>query len=98
MKQIQPELYENLKQSSLLIFKGDLNYRKLLGDFNWNFSESFKKCLRGFQPTNLCTLRTIKGDLICGLQPGLSDKLFEENAEWMFTGEYAVIKYNEMET
>eukprot|EP00124_Ichthyophonus_hoferi_P002032 Ihof_evm4s125 gene=Ihof_evmTU4s125 len=32
MKDQSPSLYEDLQASDLLIFKGDLNYRKLLGD------------------------------------------------------------------
>uniref|UniRef100_A0A1I8MGX9 Sugar phosphate phosphatase n=1 Tax=Musca domestica TaxID=7370 RepID=A0A1I8MGX9_MUSDO len=98
MSEINPKLYKDLSTSSLLVFKGDLNYRKLLGDFNWNFSDDFRKCLRGFNPTRLCTLRTIKGDLLCGLKPesvkcpDLARQLSEGKNDWMFTGNYAVIQ------
>lgn len=47
MKEIDGSLYDNLSQSDLLIFKGDLNYRKLLGDFNWPFDSTFESVLRG---------------------------------------------------
>ncbi|XP_061401603.1 damage-control phosphatase ARMT1-like [Musca vetustissima] len=99
MIDINAKFYKQLSSSSLLIFKGDLNYRKLLGDFNWNFSEEFRKCLRGFHPTNLCTLRTIKGDLLCGLKsdsvkcPDLAEQLRFRKHDWMFTGNYAVVQF-----
>lgn len=92
MPDINPALYKTLEQSALLIFKGDLNYRKLLGDFNWDFCEKFETCLRGFLPTNLCTLRTVKGDLICNLKPGQAEELSRQYSDWMFTGEYGLIQ------
>ncbi|EDW61090.1 damage-control phosphatase ARMT1 [Drosophila virilis] len=92
MAEVQPALYERLSQAQLVIFKGDLNYRKLLGDFSWNHTESFETCLRGFKPSNVCSLRTIKADLVCGLPPGISEQLFAKNKEWMLTGEYGTIQ------
>lgn len=47
MQQVNRELYAKLSEADLLIFKGDLNYRKLLGDFNWPFDADFKTVLRG---------------------------------------------------
>ncbi|XP_067626957.1 damage-control phosphatase ARMT1-like isoform X2 [Eurosta solidaginis] len=48
MCDINPDLYARLSEARLLIFKGDLNYRKLIGDFSWNFTESFITCLREY--------------------------------------------------
>ncbi|XP_013118238.1 damage-control phosphatase ARMT1 [Stomoxys calcitrans] len=93
MQEVSPSLYAQLCSSSLIIFKGDLNYRKLLGDFNWETTNDFSSCLRGFQPSNLCALRTIKGPVICGLKSGQAEQLFLKKMDWMFTGDYAVIQF-----
>ncbi|XP_037953094.1 damage-control phosphatase ARMT1-like [Teleopsis dalmanni] len=93
MSEVRPDLYKKLSESRLVIFKGDLNYRKLIGDYNWDKTESFVKCLRGFQPTNICSLRTVKADLICGLRPGVAEELFKIKPDWMTTGDYGVIQF-----
>lgn len=92
MKDRDSALFNSLSQSQLIIFKGDLNYRKLLGDINWDHSEKFEIALRAFRPTNILTLRTIKCDLICGLPPGKTKELTEKDPIWMRTGEYGLIK------
>ncbi|XP_011184628.1 damage-control phosphatase ARMT1-like isoform X2 [Zeugodacus cucurbitae] len=93
MSEIDPDLYKRLSTSHLIIFKGDLNYRKLISDFSWDFTESFETCIRGFRPTNICSLRTVKADLICGLLEGQSDILEKESKDWMITGEYGTIQF-----
>jgi len=40
-----PELYEDLKESELVIFKGDLNYRKLTGDVSYLKVLDYKETL-----------------------------------------------------
>ncbi|KAH8308870.1 hypothetical protein KR059_002564 [Drosophila kikkawai] len=92
MKQVQPCLYVYLSEASLLIFKGDLNYRKLLGDVNYCSTDRFENCLRGFQPTSVCALRAIKTDLYCGLSVCQVEWLNEDEPNWMVTGEKAVIQ------
>lgn len=47
MPLLDPDLFNFLSEARLVIFKGDLNYRKLLGDFNWNPTDEFQKTLRG---------------------------------------------------
>lgn len=98
MKEIAPELYNDFKTNSSLVFlKGDLNYRKLIGDLNWPHDTSLGIAVRDFKPTNLCAVRTLKADLVANLD--FSDekvrKIKDEHGEskaWMNTGEYGVIQ------
>ena len=92
MKTVAPDLYSLLSESFLIIFKGDLNYRKLLADRNWMYTQDFSIALGGFQPTNVCALRTLKADLVTGLPPGVAEKAAQENKDWMITGQYAVLQ------
>ncbi|XP_050431855.1 damage-control phosphatase ARMT1-like [Adelges cooleyi] len=87
------DLYTNLADSQLLIFKGDLNYRKLIGDINWIPTTDFKQALCGFLPTAVVALRTLKCDCISGLPLDYETKIeqVDEN-NWLTTGKYGVIQ------
>lgn len=94
MEKVSPNLYRSIAESHLCVIKGDLNYRKLLSDINWDPTTAFRVSLSGFEPTNLCALRTVKADLISGLEPGQAEALFDaEGAKWMATGKYGVIQF-----
>uniref|UniRef100_A0A6B2EKQ7 Sugar phosphate phosphatase n=1 Tax=Phlebotomus kandelakii TaxID=1109342 RepID=A0A6B2EKQ7_9DIPT len=93
MEKVKPQVFQTLQQAHLVIFKGDLNYRKLLGDINWDTTTSFVEALRGFRPTNLCSLRTVKADLVAGLEPGRAEGLTAKDPKWMETGDYGVIQF-----
>lgn len=94
MEKVSPDLYRSIAEAHLAIFKGDLNYRKLLADINWDPTTDFRTSLSGFEPTNLCALRTVKADLISGLQPGVAEELDEkEGKKWMASGKYGVIQF-----
>ncbi|CAD5231754.1 unnamed protein product [Bursaphelenchus xylophilus] len=95
MKRISPQLYDTLSKSKLLIFKGDLNYRKLVGDRHWDPTTAFKETLRGFEPTNLVSLRTLKAETVCGLTSETLEKVkrkFGEDTTWMVNSDYAVVQ------
>lgn len=89
-----PDLYATLQGADLVLFKGDLNYRKLAGDRDWNCTVDFKTALRGFEPAPLCSLRTLKANIQVGLQPGQGEKLTSEEPDWMTSGKYAVIQFH----
>ncbi|XP_046400158.1 damage-control phosphatase ARMT1-like isoform X3 [Ischnura elegans] len=88
------ELYNQLSSSSLLIFKGDLNYRKLLGDINWKFSTPFGSALKNFTPAPLVALRAVKTEILVGVD---SEVVMENNTKdplWMIKGTHGVIQFH----
>lgn len=92
MKTHAPELYEDLSKSKMLFFKGDLNYRKLVGDRNWPYTTPFDYALWGFCPAPLCALRTIKAEVVVGLEEGKAEEALAADKNWMITGEFAVVE------
>lgn len=88
-----PELYAELSKAKLVFFKGDLNYRKLVGDRKWPHTTPFAKALWGFCPAPLCSLRTLKADVVVGLKPGQDREAEAKDKQWMVNGTHAVIQY-----
>ena len=91
MHNVSPDLFNRLSESDFIIFKGDLNYRKLVSDRQWDPTTSFERALRGFHPAPLCSLRTLKCDCVVGLKPGQSQAAENEDVNWMIGGDWAVI-------
>lgn len=94
-----PELFNDMKQSDLVIYKGDLNYRKLVFDCDWPVTTPFSEAIGPSMAndfTNIIALRTNKADPIVGLSE--ETKVDIENRatrqEWRFSGKYAVVEYN----
>ncbi|KAI9493636.1 hypothetical protein BDB00DRAFT_787743 [Zychaea mexicana] len=99
LKSEAPELFNDLRQSDLVIFKGDLNFRKLLFDCDWPVTTPFKTAIgkeMGTEFTNIVSLRTNKADTIAGLPEGLKEELEKTVTplEWRCSGKYAVVEYN----
>ena len=91
MNKYSPDLYRDLAESDLLLFKGDLNYRKLVGDIDWPHTTRFEQALRGFTPTNILSLRTIKFNPVVHLE---SEEMVEKLPKnWYYSGEYALIHF-----
>lgn len=92
MAERDPVLYAKLSEADFIIFKGDLNYRKLVGDINWEYTTSFLHALEGFLPANFVSLRTIKSDVCVGLKPQQGESLHRKDANWLLTGQYGLIQ------
>jgi uncharacterized protein with ATP-grasp and redox domains len=96
MQTVAADLYKLLQQSSLIIIKGDLNYRKLTGDRKWHVLTPFRGALRGFTPAPLVALRTAKADVVVGIEDiniyaKINNNQLPRN--WMISGEYGLIQY-----
>ena len=94
-----PDLFQYLSESDLVIFKGDLNHRKLTYDCHAPLDTPFSIAIgplaseAGCPP--ICSLRTIKSDVVVGIPTGLGEKLDEEEPGWKISGKYAVVLLSE---
>lgn len=87
------ELAARLAASSLTIMKGDLNYRRLVGDQHWPATTPFAERV-GYLPGPVVSLRTLKSDVLVGLDDATLRGLDAEAPDggWRTTGAHAVIQ------
>ncbi|GAA2739424.1 damage-control phosphatase ARMT1 family protein [Kitasatospora cinereorecta] len=77
--------------ATLTVLKGDLNYRRLVGDRLWPPTTPFADAARYF-PSSVAALRTLKSDVITGLSPTTVARLDRTHTPWRTTGRHAVIQ------
>ncbi|KAK3821356.1 MAG: hypothetical protein J3Q66DRAFT_386215 [Benniella sp.] len=91
------DLFNDMKQSDLWIFKGDLNYRKLVYDCHWPTTTPFQEAIGPLgsreDVPSVVSFRTCKADVVVGLKPGVGEKMDTIDKNWMVNGEYAVISF-----
>lgn len=94
MKTHAPDLYASLSSSDLVIFKGDLNYRKLVGDVACPPTVSFRDALGSLVDggMKIVALRTNKSDVIVGLEEGVAETVAMIDSKWMVNGQFGVIQ------
>ena len=85
------DLRADLAGSSLVILKGDANYRRLCSDAPWPPETPFAEVVKEF-PAPLVALRTCKAEVMVGLPPGVAPRLFAEDPAWMVNGRRGVIQ------
>ncbi len=90
-RQLPPNLWEDLSSSNLVILKGDVNYRRILDDLHWPHDTRMEEAARYF-PASFLALRTLKGEIMVGLQPGQAEKLQAEDPTWLINGKRGLIQ------
>ena len=85
------DLAAQFKQASVTIFKGDLHYRRLVGDRDWPPITRFADVAAYF-PGSAATLRTLKSDVITGLDPATVADLDATGQPWRTDGNHGLIQ------
>lgn len=85
------ELAAELSKASLIISKGDANYRRLLGDRLWDAQLPLSQILT-YLPAPLLSLRVIKSDLIVGMPAERMAALYQIDPHWMINGKWGIMQ------
>ena len=79
--------------ATLTLVKGDLNYRRLVGDRLWPPTTSFAE-LTAYLPGPVAALRTCKSDVAVGLTKEKVAALDAESSDWRYSGKHAVLQFS----
>ncbi|MGB3440634.1 MAG: ARMT1-like domain-containing protein [Actinophytocola sp.] len=84
------DLAEDFASATVTIMKGDLNYRRLVGDRQWAPTTPFEVTTAYF-PGRVAALRTMKCDVAVGLPADMVIRLDASGEQWRSNGAHAVI-------
>jgi damage control phosphatase ARMT1-like protein len=85
------DLAAQFEHASMTILKGDLNYRRLVGDRDWPPTTPFAAVASYFLGP-LAVLRTLKSDVITGLDPATVTDLDATGQPWRTDGSHGLIQ------
>ncbi|MEW2547853.1 damage-control phosphatase ARMT1 family protein [Streptomyces sp. NPDC047002] len=85
------DLRRHLATATVTLLKGDLNYRRLVGDRLWPPTTPFAACATPF-PGQVAALRTLKSDVVTGLAPETVAALDATGEPWRVTGTHALVQ------
>ncbi|MBO0869293.1 MAG: DUF89 family protein, partial [Micromonosporaceae bacterium] len=89
--QLPADLADELGRMSLTVMKGDLNYRRLVGDLHWPATTPFADTTSYF-PSPVVALRTLKSDVIVGLDPATVSHLDSCDPAWRTNGSHGLVQ------
>ena len=89
--ELPPRLMHTFRGAALVIFKGDANYRRVVGDALWPPETPLASVVDYF-PAPLLALRTLKSDPVVGLPAGLAARLDGVDPDWRINGKRGVIE------
>ena len=84
-----------LDDADLVILKGDVNYRRLLGDRHWPYHADLGEIAHAFAPgiaRPFLVLRTLKGEILVGLARGQAAALAAEDPIWLINGQRGIVQ------
>ena len=85
------KLKESFSKSDLLIFKGDLNYRRIFGDRNIPLEQKLKPAT-DYLPTKSMAIRVLKSELMLGMEKESIKRLKNLDKDWLVNGKFGIIQ------
>jgi len=89
--QLPPELTRELANSNLVIAKGDLNYRRFVGDRAWPATTDFSAVTPAV-PFDAFALRVLKSDALVGVSNAAAARAARTSAAWRTDASHALIQ------
>jgi len=89
--QAPDDLKKRYAAVDITLMKGDLNYRRLVGDAAWPATVPFD-AVTAHWPGRVAALRTLKSDVLTGLDAERLERLDRSGEKWRTSGSYAVIQ------
>ncbi|MGH8002314.1 MAG: damage-control phosphatase ARMT1 family protein [Brasilonema sp.] len=87
-----PESFKNeLSNSSLIVIKGDANYRRLLGDRHWDFTTNISDIV-SYLSAPMVALRTLKSEVAAGIKPEVLEEVAQSDSAWLTNGQWGVVQ------
>ncbi|PJN28709.1 hypothetical protein CG717_21770 [Streptomyces sp. CB02613] len=90
-EEMPEDLRAEFAAATVTILKGDLNYRRLVSDRTWHATTPFADRTAYF-PGAVAALRTLKSDVIVGLDQKTLEALERSGAAWRTSGTHALIQ------
>jgi hypothetical protein len=90
-REMPAHLQQQLASAGLVLVKGDVNYRRLLDDRHWPPTTRMETVCAYF-PAPFVAVRTLKGEIMAGLQPGQAQAFQNEDPTWLINGKRGVIQ------
>lgn len=92
----EPLRSDLVNRCDLVFVKGDANYRRLLGDRVWDYSNaSFDDVVGAYFPCPVCALRTLKAEVGCGMDKNAIQEASKVDKNWMTSGRFGVIQFGD---
>ena len=92
MHELPPRLQQGMENASLIVAKGDANYRRATNDAIWPQDARWEEAVASL-PAPFLALRTIKSDTLVGVAPDTTHRLDEQEGAWRTEGSHAVAQY-----
>ncbi|VAW43029.1 DUF89 domain of unknown function, partial [hydrothermal vent metagenome] len=89
--QLPASLSQKLAAATLIISKGDANYRRALGDAQWPYTTPFANIV-SYLPVPALFLRTCKSEILAGLAEGQEAQLAAQEDDWLINGRWGVMQ------